>query len=46
MIDREKIMEQWDRERAKIAAGDTSSAPRDWFENLLDEIENDRDERK
>ena len=36
MIDREKVMKSWDKWRAAIAAGDTSSAPRDEFEALLD----------
>ena len=32
----EKIMKQWDYWRKQIANGDTSSAPRDWFESTID----------
>ncbi|GAH02057.1 unnamed protein product [marine sediment metagenome] len=35
-MDREKIMRQWDYWRKRIADGDKSSAPRDWFESVLD----------
>lgn len=33
----EDLMRQWDAIRAKIAAGNRSSGPRDWFENVVDE---------
>lgn len=32
----ESIMAQWDYYRKLIASGDTSSAPRDWFEGLAE----------
>jgi hypothetical protein len=32
----EEIMKQWDYWRKQIADGDTSSAPRDWFECILE----------
>lgn len=35
-MDREKIMQQWDYWRGRIATGDWSSSPRDWFESVLD----------
>jgi len=35
-LDQKKIMEQWDFWRRRIAKGDESSAPRDWFESILD----------
>jgi uncharacterized membrane protein YfbV (UPF0208 family) len=38
-----KIMEQWDYWRKRIACGDKSSAPRDWFESILDEIKQQED---
>lgn len=34
----EKIMKQWDYWRKQIANGDKSSAPRDWFEGILEMI--------
>ena len=34
--DREKIMKQWDYWRDQIATGFKGSAPRDWFESVLD----------
>ena len=37
--DRQNIMKQWDYWRKRIAEGDTSSAPRDWFESVLDTLE-------
>lgn len=37
----EEVMRQWDAIRATIAAGNKSSGPRDWFENVID----DRDAR-
>jgi len=36
--DREEILKQWDYYRALIAAGNTSSGPRDWFESILDSL--------
>ena len=36
--DRQNIMDQWDYWRKRIAEGDKSSAPRDWFESVLDEL--------
>jgi molecular chaperone GrpE (heat shock protein) len=30
------LMEQWDYWRARIAGGDAGSAPRDWFESVVD----------
>ena len=30
-------MRQWDYWRKRIANGDKSSAPRDWFESILDD---------
>jgi len=33
----ESVMKQWDYWRKQIANGDTSSAPRDWFESLSPE---------
>ena len=38
-MNRESIMIQWDMYRKRIAEGDKSSGPRDWFESFLDEIE-------
>ena len=35
----EAIMTQWDYWRREIANGNTSSAPRDWFESILDYYE-------
>lgn len=35
---RADILRQWDSYRQQIAEGDTSSAPRDWFESVLDNI--------
>ncbi len=37
--DREKIMKQWDYWRFEIANGFTGSAPRDWFESILDMLD-------
>ena len=34
----EKIMKQWDYWRKQIAEGDKSSAPRDWFEGVVDDL--------
>ena len=34
---RDKIMSQWDYWRKRIADGDTSSGPRDWFESIIEE---------
>ena len=39
MINRDQIMQQWDFWRKRIAEGDNSSAPRDWFESILDLFE-------
>lgn len=39
MSDINKIMLQWDHWRKQIAEGDTSSAPRDWFESVIDNLE-------
>ena len=38
-MSREKIMKQWDSWRRYIAAGGKSSWPRDAFESLLDEYD-------
>ena len=35
-MSREKIMPQWDYWRQRIAGGDVSSSPRDWFESVLE----------
>jgi len=35
-IDTEKIMKQWDCWRKRIAEGDKSSAPGDWFGSVID----------
>jgi len=35
-IDTEKIMKQWDCWRKRIANGDKSSAPSDWFASVID----------
>jgi len=32
----EELMKKWDYWRKQIADGDTSSAPRDWFESTID----------
>lgn len=48
-IDKEKIMCQWDFWRKRIAEGDKSSAPRDWFESIIDyisELESESDKNK
>jgi len=37
MKDHEEIMREWDAARSIIARGDTSSRPRDWFENVISE---------
>ena len=37
--DREVLMKQWDHWRKRIAMGDESSMPRDWFQNVLDLFE-------
>ena len=39
MIDQTKIMKQWDYWRGEIADGHVGSAPRDWFESVLDHYE-------
>lgn len=36
---RKIIMNQWDYYRKRIAEGDKSSLPRDWFESVLDYYE-------
>jgi hypothetical protein len=36
MIDYEEIMKQWDSWRKYIADGGRTSAPRDWFESILE----------
>ena len=38
-MEREEIMQQWDRWRKYIAEGGKRSWPRDAFEALLDELE-------
>ena len=35
-IEYEKIMKQWDYWREQIADGHKGSAPRDWFESVID----------
>jgi len=35
-VEYEKLMKQWDYWRKQISDGDTSSAPRDWFESTID----------
>ena len=37
-IDTEKIMRQWDFWRKRIANGDKSSAPSDWFASVIDTL--------
>ena len=37
--DRKIIMLHWDYYRQRIALGDKSSGPRDWFESVLDSLE-------
>ncbi len=37
MKDHDEIMREWDAARSIIARGDTSSRPRDWFENVISE---------
>lgn len=37
--ERQEIMQKWDAIRARIAGGDKSSEPRDWFKSLLDAME-------
>ena len=39
MSEYEKRMKQWDIWRRKIAEGDTSSAPRDWFEGVIGQMD-------
>lgn len=34
----EKLMQQWDYWRKQIADGDKSSAPRDWFECVIENL--------
>ena len=43
-MDRETVMYMWDERRAAIAGGDKSSAPRDWFEALLDALDGERED--
>lgn len=43
MAEIEEIMKQWDFWRLRISNGDTTSAPRDWFENLIAELISDRE---
>ena len=38
-MNRKLIMEQWDEWRWQIADGHRGSAPRDWFESILDYYE-------
>ncbi|HUS89285.1 MAG TPA: hypothetical protein VMW91_07975 [Desulfosporosinus sp.] len=38
-MNRETILKQWDYWRKQIADGNTASAPRDWFESILDYYE-------
>jgi hypothetical protein len=38
-MDREEILKQWDYWRREIANGNKGSAPRDWFESILDYYE-------
>ena len=40
-MDRETIMKQWDKYSGMLRDGHKSSLPRDWFENLLDVLEED-----
>ena len=40
-FDEDRIMKEWDLWRNKIANGNKSSSPRDWFENLLDQWKED-----
>jgi hypothetical protein len=39
----EKIMKQWDYWRFEIANGHKGSAPRDWFESVLDYLTEDEE---
>ena len=43
-MDRETVMMMWDERRKAIADGDKSSAPRDWFEALLDALDGERED--
>jgi hypothetical protein len=43
-MDRNTVMHMWDEQRAAIANGDKSSSPRDWFESLLDALEEETNE--
>jgi hypothetical protein len=43
MSNPEEIMRQWDFWRKRIAEGDTSSAPRDWLETLVEELQEYQD---
>jgi hypothetical protein len=38
-MDRKQIMKQWGYWRSEIANGHKGSAPRDWFESILDHYE-------
>ena len=40
----ELVMQQWDYWRKRIAEGDTTSAPRDWFESIIDSRDEQIDE--
>jgi hypothetical protein len=42
----EEIMKQWDYWRGEIANGHKGSAPRDWFESILDHYEDKLDKIK
>ena len=45
-LSREEIMLQWDNIRKLIANGDRTSYPRDWFESILDYVEEKEQETR
>ena len=44
-IERERMMKQWDYWRKQIANGFVGSYPRDWFESVLDYMEEEYQNR-
>ena len=40
-MSRDEIMKQWDRYSGMLRRNEGGSTPRDWFENLLDLVEED-----
>lgn len=45
MEERDEIIKWWDYWRGEIASGHTGSAPRDWFESVLDQFEEKLEEK-